>query len=105
MADAVTRRARLVYGDAFENLPPRPTVEKVAALLSPRAAQIGYLLALAASPFGRKYTAVMIAVLTDTLKGLTSRDALLADGGDPRAVHTMVQELTDRLALLDAQLG
>jgi hypothetical protein len=105
MADAVTRRARLVYGDAFENLPPRPTVEKVAALLSPRAAQIGYLLALAASPFGRKYTAVMIAVLTDTLKGLTSRDALLADGGDPREVHTMVQELTDRLALLDAQLG
>ncbi|MDZ7713441.1 MAG: hypothetical protein U5L06_10155 [Rhodovibrio sp.] len=104
-ADAVTRRARLVYGDAFENLPPRPTVEKVAALLSPRSAQIGYLLALAASPFGRKYAQVMVAVLTETLKGLTSREALLADGGDPREIQQMVRELTDRLSLLDPQRG
>ena len=104
-ADAVTRRARLVYGDAFENLPPRPTVEKVAGLLSPRSAQIGYLLALAASPFGRKYTQVMVAVLTETLKGLTSREALLADGGDPREIQQMVRELTDRLTLLDPQRG
>ena len=104
-ADAVTRRARLVYADAFENLPPRPTVEKVAGLLSPRSAQIGYLLALAASPFGRKYAHVMVAVLTETLKGLTSRDALLADGGDPREIQKMVRELTDRLSLLDPQQG
>jgi hypothetical protein len=104
-ADAVTRRARLVYGDAFENLPPRPSVEKVADLLSPRAARIGYLLALAASPFGRKYAHVMVAVLTDTLKGLTSREALLADGGDPREIQKMVRELTDRLSLLDPQRG
>jgi hypothetical protein len=80
-------------------------VEKVAGLLSPRSAQIGYLLALAASPFGRKYAHVMVAVLTETLKGLTGRDALLADGGDPREIQKMVRELTDRLSLLDPQQG
>jgi hypothetical protein len=47
----------------------------------------------------------MVAVLTETLKGLTSRDALLADGGDPREIQKMVRELTDRLSLLDPQQG
>ena len=103
MADAVTRRARLIYGDSFEDMPPRPAVEKVTSLLSPRAAQIGYQLALAASPFGQKYPSVMTGVLSETLKGVSDRRALLAGRTDPRQADAMIRELGERIHLLETR--
>jgi hypothetical protein len=104
MADALTRRARLVYGDAWENLGPKPGAETMIGLLPRRSEQIGYLLALAASPYGRKYETVMVELLTQTLQGLRDRRALAADGSraadaDGIDLDAMTRELADRLEL------
>jgi hypothetical protein len=101
MADAVTRRARLVHGDEHENLAPKPAVVAVMKRLRPRSAQIGYLLALAASPFGVKYRSVMIETLTEALKGLKNRQGLLAEGGAASDTKTMMRELYAHLTALE----
>lgn len=101
MADAVTRRARLVHGDEHENLAPKPAVVAVMKRLRPRSAQIGYLLALAASPFGVKYRSVMIETLTEALKGLKNRQGLLAEGAAASDPKTMMRELYAHLAALE----
>jgi len=102
MADALTRRARTVHAQDGEDLPPAQGVKTVTRMLTPRAAQIGYLLALAASPFGQRHRRLMISILAGTLKGLTGRRSLLPEDADAEITQDMVQELRAHLAALEA---
>ncbi len=104
MADAVTRRARTVHARDDEDLPPAEGVKTVTRMLEPRSAQVGYLLALAASPFGRRHRVIMLKILAGTLKGLTGRQSLLSAGQetDPEVSREMVEELKSHIAALEA---
>ena len=102
MADAVTQRARRVEATGPEDLPPESGVTEVMRRLSPRSAQLGYLLSLAASEFGVRYRSVMIKMLTAALKGLSDRDSLLDAGGSRADTQRMIRELQERLDALEA---
>jgi len=101
MADAVTQRARRVEATGAEDLPPESAVTEMMRRLSPRSAQLGYLLSLAASDFGVRYRSVMIQMLTAALKGLSDRDSLLDAGGSRADTQAMIRELQARLDALE----
>lgn len=101
MADAVTRRARTVFGDGHEDLGPEEGVKATLKLLGPRSTRVGYLLALAASNFGTAYRPVMIDLLSRTLHGLTRAKAMHPEATDQAVYRDMIRELRAHLELLE----
>lgn len=102
MADGVTRRARTVFARDDEDLSPADGAKTVTRMLHPRSVQVGYLLALAASPFGRRYRNVMMKILAGMLKGLTGRRGLLPDDATEDVSDDMVREIKAHIAALEA---
>jgi len=99
MAAALTRRARLAFAAGEEDLAVADAVARVIGLVPAPGAQLGYLLALAASPLGREHAAAVQGQLARFAAGLSGLDSLVPAKGP--SLHAVVRDLKSHLQDLE----
>ena len=80
MAEALTRRAKTVWGSGGQDAPFDTAVQRLAVRLPAPAQRIGYLLDLATSPFGHNKLSVLIRQVAAEFESITSARELVAPG-------------------------
>jgi hypothetical protein len=80
MAAALTKRAKVAFGTGGEDRSFDDTVQRLMLRLPTPAARVGYLLDLAASPFGRRRLSLLIELVADIFGGVRSVGELAPTG-------------------------
>lgn len=88
MAEALTRRAKTVWGAGGQDAPFDTAVQRLAVRLPAPAQRIGYLLDLATSPFGHNKLSVLIRQVAAEFESITSARELVAPGVSVEEVRT-----------------
>lgn len=97
VSEAVSSRARMVYGDGFTDLEPGLAIEMVLRQLPNDAARFGYLLDLCGTDFGLRNQSHVIRALGAIVNGLTSVASLVGPDVDEQGVIRAAAEIRDRL--------
>ena len=97
MSEAVTLRARISLADGGEDLTPEKAIAEIQAVLSGRAARLGYLLDLARSPFGQKNLLMVVKALAELMAELPNLAALFPAGSSRPQQVAVVSDLRRRL--------
>lgn len=103
MSEAVTRRARIVMGDADGDLSADEGIEFILARLPTTATKMGYLLDLSRSAFGLKYQPQVLGRLLKIVTPIDSLTELLPPESSREALAMAVEDL--RLRVGDDALG
>ena len=90
MAEALTKRAKIAFGRAGQDLPFEDTVHHLLARLGGPSARIGYLLDLAAGEFGQRKAGYLIQQVADAFGRVQSAAELVPPG-------VPLREIRDRL--------
>ena len=98
IADAITRRGRMVLGPGPLDLPPQKAIDKVIALLPTRAVKMGYLLDLGASDFSERYPGVALKPLAKVAEELGSIHDLVPESQSQHLLDAAT-EIHQRLGL------
>ncbi|MGQ9365999.1 FHA domain-containing protein [Azospirillum sp. A39] len=80
MAAALTQRAKTAFASRGNDLSFEAAVQRLAGWLASPAARIGYLLDLAASPFGRRRMSHLVQLVADIFSELRTVRDLVPDG-------------------------
>ncbi|MEK9723302.1 MAG: cyclic nucleotide-binding domain-containing protein [Rhodospirillaceae bacterium] len=97
IAEAVTRRARIVLSTDAEDLSFDAAVARVMDLLPHRSVRMGYLLDLVVSPLGQDNQSAVFAMLGRLVQQLTSITAFLPRGTTPEMRDRVMASLKRRL--------
>jgi len=96
VAEAVTRRARIVLG-TDEDLTLEDAVSRLLDLLPHRAVRLGFLLDLVVSPMGQENQGVIFGMLGRIVGQLSSISSFLPDGSSPELLQDTLDSLKGRL--------
>lgn len=97
MAEAVTRRMRMVCGRDGHDLSPEEGIAKVLAMFSGKAGQLGYLLDLSSGEFGQKNRVIVLQRMFNLIKRIKKFDELLPDNSSKDEKLALANWLFDRL--------